>query len=74
MATQIVLEFGGYITPEEAKKKGDTRTIAELNSAFRSRGKCQCGQPIWRFGGCGLCFTCTTGEADPSEDYEFVTA
>ena len=33
-----------------------------------------CGAPIWAAGsgvtGTYLCFTCTTGEADDSEDYE----
>lgn len=27
-------------------------------------------EDAWRYGGCGMCFTCTTGEADPSNDYE----
>ena len=34
----------------------------------------QCGQPIWAIGtavvGWNGCFTCITGEADNSEDYE----
>lgn len=33
-----------------------------------------CGAPIWAAGsaitGINMCFTCTTGEADDSEDYE----
>lgn len=30
-----------------------------------------CGQEnIWKLGQSGMCFTCTTGEADASEDYE----
>jgi len=33
-----------------------------------------CGAPIWAVGsaitGTNMCFTCTTGEADDSEDYE----
>jgi len=33
-----------------------------------------CGQPIWAAGsaitGTNICFTCTTGETDDSEDYE----
>ena len=44
----------------EAKKHGARCTI--------------CGAPIWAAGsaitGTNLCFTCTTGEADDSEDYE----
>ena len=35
-----------------------------------------CGQPIWAAGsaitGTNMCFTCTTGETDDSEDYEIV--
>ena len=35
-----------------------------------------CGRPIWAAGsaitGTYMCFTCTTGEADDSEDYEVV--
>lgn len=44
----------------EAKKKGATCLV--------------CGAPIWAAGsaitGTNMCFTCTTGEADDSEDYE----
>lgn len=33
-----------------------------------------CGEPIWALGsaivGWNGCFTCITGESDPSEDYE----
>jgi len=35
--------------------------------------RCHCGEPIWVIGSVfagHACFTCTTGEADPSEDYE----
>lgn len=35
-----------------------------------------CGAPIWAAGSTitstNMCFTCTTGEADGSEDYEIV--
>ena len=35
-----------------------------------------CGAPIWAAGsaitGTNMCFACTTGEADDSEDYEIV--
>lgn len=41
----------------------------------RNGAKCIiCGAPIWAAGsaitGTYMCFTCTTGEADDSEDYE----
>ena len=35
--------------------------------------RCHCGEPIWVIGSAiagDACFTCITGEADPSEDYE----
>jgi len=35
---------------------------------------CHCGNPIWAVGsalcGSAMCFTCITGEADCSEDFE----
>lgn len=38
---------------------------------------CDCGQPIWVIGSAVVrhaCFSCITGEADPSEDYEIADA
>lgn len=47
------------------------RDLAYFIEAAKSGGACDsCGEPAWRYGGCGLCFTCTTGESDPSADYE----
>jgi hypothetical protein len=53
---------------------------AELLRSFRrcigealAGARCHCGEPIWVIGSVfagHACFTCTTGEADPSEDYE----
>ncbi len=63
-----------YITPQQAKKLGDTRTLSELIEASNLDEECDvCGRPIWKYGhgaDTGLCFTCTTGEADDSDDYE----
>ncbi len=44
-------------------------------SAKRSGAACMiCGAPIWAAGsaitGTYMCFTCTTGESDDSDDYE----
>ena len=40
----------------------------------RGEGCMVCGQPIWAIGtaitGSAMCFSCTTGEADSSGDYE----
>ncbi len=41
--------------------------------AYRAGRRCHCGAPIWVIGSAWaglMCFTCITGEADPSEDYE----
>lgn len=46
-------------------------------AAARSGQRCACGNSIWVIGSAevGLsCFTCITGEAVPSEDYEIVDA
>jgi hypothetical protein len=35
--------------------------------------RCHCGEPIWVIGSTVVghsCFTCITGETDPSEEYE----
>lgn len=64
--------YGGYITPEKAKAFGDVRSLKELRNRARIRGKCSvCHQfPIWRYGVSDLCFSCTTGEHDASNDFE----
>ena len=63
--------YAEFITPEKAKELGDKRSLEELQSLARTEGKCEvCGEPIWKYAGCGMCFSCTTGETDASEDYE----
>jgi hypothetical protein len=40
---------------------------------MRVKARCHCGAPIWAIGSAlvgNACFTCITGEADPSSDYE----
>ncbi|MDO4563864.1 MAG: hypothetical protein Q4C12_08560 [Clostridia bacterium] len=51
------------------------QTLRETLDAKKKGAKCMiCGAPIWAAGsaitGMNRCFTCTTGEADDSEDYE----
>jgi hypothetical protein len=65
--------YARYITPEEAVKLGDTRTLKELKAAQRvsKKAKCiVCNEPVWRYGVGDMCFPCTTGGSDASEDYE----
>lgn len=57
-------------------KKADL--ITDLQNALNDKKNgakcCVCGNPIWAAGsaitGTNMCFTCTTGESDDSEDYE----
>jgi hypothetical protein len=45
------------------------RSVADARHGVR----CHCGAPIWAIGSAvvgNACFTCITGEADPSSDYE----
>lgn len=50
-------------------------SLREALAAKKNGARCMiCGAPGWAAGsgvtGTYLCFTCTTGEADDSEDYE----
>lgn len=66
--------FAGYITAAQAKAYGDTRSLVELEALSKNAAKCSvCGAIAWRLGGSGMCFSCTTGEADASGDYELVS-
>ena len=56
-------------------KKELVKTLNETLTAKKNGAKCMiCGAPIWAAGsaitGNNLCFTCTTGEANDSDDYE----
>lgn len=51
------------------------QTLRDTLAAKKKGAKCMiCGAPIWAAGsaitGLDRCFTCTTGEADDSDDYE----
>ena len=45
--------------------------------AYKAGARCRCGSPIWVIGSAeagNACFTCITGESDPSQDYEIAEA
>ena len=68
-ADSIIKNNKGY------NRKELIETLQETLKAKNNGAKCiTCGQPIWAAGsaltGIYQCFTCTTGEADNSEDYE----
>lgn len=56
-----------------AKERIPSMSTIEYWRRLQSRtGLCESceEEPIWRYGGCEMCFTCTTGESDMSEDFE----
>jgi hypothetical protein len=72
-------DFAEYITPEKAFEQdkelnnSPAHTLKEYERAARSRRRCiVCGAPVWRLVMTDMCFSCTTGESDASEDYELI--
>lgn len=66
-----------YVTPTEylaLDDNNDPRLLDELRALSHQDGTCEVCEnaPVWRLAGVGMCFTCTTGEADDSYDYELV--
>jgi hypothetical protein len=58
--------------PDENPRELLRRLRACIGDALAG-ARCHCGEPIWVIGSAfagHACFTCITGEADPSEDYE----
>jgi hypothetical protein len=61
-----------YITPEEAAAMGP-ETVEYYKTLARKSVRCSvCRQPAWKYADTGLCFPCTTGESDASDDYELL--
>ena len=59
-------------------KAGEVRSqLQSALKAYHAGARCECGEPIWVIGSAWtghMCFTCITGEAHPSEDYEIAEA
>ena len=71
------MNFAELITPEKAaelhKGLAGAKTVEQYRKLASKKVRCQvCGQPAWRMVDTGLCFSCTTGESDASDDYELV--
>ena len=50
-----------------------TERLKVALASFKAGELCSCGQPIWVLGSAEVgnsCFTCITGESEPTEDYE----
>lgn len=65
-----------FITPTEFKHKhpDSPRSLEELQAlASKPDQTCEnCDELAWKFVDISLCFSCTTGEADASNDYELI--
>jgi hypothetical protein len=72
-------DFAEYITPEKAYEDHcaindpPVWTLEDFKRAARNKKRCiVCGAPVWRLVMQDMCFSCTTGESDASEDYELI--
>ena len=70
-------EYAGMVLENNKgyRKEDLVQALQQALEAKKHGAKCTiCGAPNWAAGsaitGTNLCFTCTTGEADDSEDYE----
>lgn len=62
-----------YVTPEQMFEADPQRTLQEYQELAKNDGICEvCDGPVWKLADTGLCFPCTTGETDASEDYELI--
>jgi hypothetical protein len=60
-----------------SNERDETAQLRDALARYKAGARCYCGEPIWVIGSAQLgdtCFTCATGEADPSDDYEIAEA
>lgn len=78
----VPIRLPDYVLLHLKANRGETaqavtaRLVSALE-AYKAGKRCSCGEPIWVIGSAEAghaCFTCITGEADPSEDYEIAEA
>ena len=58
--------------PDEKPAQLHARLRECVTAALRGQ-RCECGEPLWVIGSAvagHACFTCITGEAAPTDDYE----
>lgn len=67
-----------FLKDNRGEKAADvTARLQSALDAYKAGARCHCGEPIWVIGSAEAgrdCFTCITGEADPSGDYEIAEA
>jgi hypothetical protein len=67
-----------YLKSNPGEKAADIEDrLRKTLKASQAGARCTCGEPIWVIGSAEvghMCFTCITGEAYPSDDYEIADA
>lgn len=70
------MNFGRWLNTYE-KARAVIPSLSEENylRIASNDGRCYCCKQrhVWRLAHTGMCFTCTTGESDASDDYEIGT-
>jgi Zn finger protein HypA/HybF involved in hydrogenase expression len=78
----VPIELSEYVRGFLRSNRGETagavtKRLQSALDAYKAGSRCQCGAPIWVIGSAeagNACFTCITGESDPSENYEIAEA
>jgi hypothetical protein len=78
----VPIRFGDWVSKFLKSNPGEnakdvTARLRRALEAYQAGAQCACGEPIWVIGSAEVgnaCFTCITGEADPSQDFEIAEA
>jgi hypothetical protein len=78
----VTIKLSDYVRAHLRNNRGETagavtKRLQSALDAYRAGSRCHCGAPIWVIGSAeagNACFTCLTGESDPSDDYEIAEA
>jgi hypothetical protein len=78
----VPIELSEYVRGFLRTSRGEsadavTKRLQSALDAYQAGSRCHCGAPIWVIGSSeagNACYTCITGELDPSEDYEIAEA
>ena len=78
----VPIQIADYVKMHLESNRGEnaadvTARLRSALEAYKAGHRCSCGAPIWVIGSAEtglICFTCITGESDPSEDYEIAEA
>jgi tRNA U34 5-carboxymethylaminomethyl modifying GTPase MnmE/TrmE len=67
-----------HLESNPSAKEADLRKhLKSAVDAYKNGIKCSCGNDIWVIGSASVgnsCFTCITGESNPTDDYEIDSA